>query len=73
MFNNGSFYNENGTLAGSGMLQSDILKRLVSDDILSFDEAVYMMNVTPQKYLNVLNNAYVTFDDEVNVEKVDFI
>lgn len=73
MLNNGSFYNENGTLAGSGMLQSDILKRLVTDGLLSFDEAVYMMNVTPQKYLKVLNNAYVTFDDDVNVEKVDFI
>lgn len=73
MLNNGSFYNENGTLAGSGMLQSDILKRLVTDDILSFDEAVYMMNVTPQKYLNVLNNAFVTFDDDINVVKVDFI
>ena len=73
MLNNGSFYNENGTLAGSGMLQSDILKRLVKDEILTFDEAVYMMNVTPQKYLNVLNNAFVTFDDDINVEKVDFI
>lgn len=73
MLNNGSFYNENGTLAGSGMFQSDILKRLVSDKILSFDEAVYMMNVTPQKYLNVLNNAFVTFDDEVNVIDVKFI
>lgn len=73
MLNNGSFFNENGTLAGSGMLLSDILKRLVTEEILSFDEAVYMMNVTPQKYLNVLNNAFVTFDDEVNVVKVDFI
>mgnify|MGYP002625938954 CR=1 FL=1 len=27
--NNGSFYNMNGTLAGSGMFQCDILKRLV--------------------------------------------
>lgn len=73
MLNNGSFFNENGTLAGSGMLQSDILKRLVTEEILSFDDAVYMMNVTPQKYLNVLNNAFVTLDDEVNVVKVDFI
>ncbi len=73
MLNNGSFFNENGTLAGSGMLQSDILKRLVTEEILSFDDAVYMMNVTPQKYLNVLNNAFVTFDDEINVIKVDFI
>lgn len=73
MLNNGSFFNENGTLAGSGMLQSDILKRLVTEEILSFDDAVYMMNVTPQKYLNVLNNAFVTFDDEINVVKVDFI
>lgn len=63
---NGSFYNENGTLAGNGMLQCDILKRLVKNDILPFYDAVYMMNITPLKYLKIFNNAYVTFDDDLN-------
>ena len=72
-YKNGSFYNINGTLAGSGMFLSDILKRLVSENILSFDEAVFMMNVSPSKYLNIMNNAFVTFDEELNVVKTDFI
>ncbi len=70
---NGGFYNHKGKLAGSGMLLSDILKRLVKDNILLFDEAVYMMNITPAKYLHVLNNAFITFDDEINVIKTDYI
>ncbi len=69
----GSFYNDNGTLAGSGMFQCDILKRLVQNHILNFEEAAYMMNITPAKYLNVLNNAYVTFDSDLNPVRTDFI
>lgn len=70
---NGTFKNDDGTIAGSGMLTADILKRLVKNDILPFEEAVYMMNITPAKYLNVLNNAYVTFDDDLNPIKMEFI
>ncbi len=70
---NGTFKNDDGTIAGSGMLTADILKRLVKNDILPFEEAVYMMNITPAKYLNVLNNAYVTFDDDLNPIKTEFI
>lgn len=71
-FKNGSFYNANGTLAGSGMLQCDILKRLVKNDILTFYDAAYMMNITPAKYLKVFNNAYVTFDDDLNPIETKF-
>lgn len=70
---NGTFKNDDGTIAGSGMLTADILKRLVKNGILPFEEAVYMMNITPAKYLNVLNNAYVTFDDDLNPIKTEFI
>ena len=70
---NGTFKNDDGKIAGSGMLTADILKRLVKNDILPFEEAVYMMNITPAKYLNVLNNAYVTFDDDLNPIKTEFI
>ncbi len=55
------------------MLQCDILKRLVKKGILTFDEAVYMMNAAPGKYLNVLNNAFVTFDDDFNPINTVFI
>ncbi len=71
-FKNGSFYNANGTLAGSGMLQCDILKRLVQSNLLSFYEAAYMMNVTQLNYLKVFNNAYVTFDDDLNPVETKF-
>lgn len=72
-YSNGSFYNTKGVLAGSGMFQPDILKRLVKNDILSFEDAAYMMNITPAKYLRVLNNAFVTFDDDLNPIRTDFI
>ncbi|MCR5261662.1 MAG: amidohydrolase family protein [Candidatus Gastranaerophilales bacterium] len=71
--NNGSFYNTNGTLAGSGMFQCDILKRLVTSGLLSFEQAAYMMNISPAKYLNLLHNAYVLFDDDLNPVQVNFI
>lgn len=71
--NNGSFYNINGTLAGSGMFQCDILKRLVTNRLMSFEQASYMMNISPAKYLNLLHNAYVTFDDNLNPVRTDFI
>lgn len=70
---NGSFYNKNGTLAGSGMFQCDILKRLVFSKILSFETAAYMMNISPANYLNLINNAYVTFDEDLVPVKVDFL
>lgn len=72
-YENGSFYNDNGTLAGSGMFQSDILKRLVNQNILTFEDASFMMNISPSKYLNIMNNAYITFDDELNIIKTEFI
>lgn len=72
-YNNGSFYNTDGVLAGSGMLQPDILKRLLKANILTFEDAAFMMNITPAKYLKVLNNAFVTFDDDLNPIKTDFI
>ena len=55
------------------MFQCDILKRLVKNNILNFEEAAYMMNISPAKYLNILNNAYVTFDNDLNPVKTDFI
>lgn len=70
---NGSFYNKNGTLAGSGMLQCDLLKRLVTKGILPFETAAYMMNISPSKYLNIPNNAFVTFDEDCNPVKTEFI
>lgn len=72
-FENGSFYNKDNVLAGSGMLLPDILKRLVKNNLLSFENAVYMMNITPAKYLHVINNAFVTFDDELNPVETNFI
>ncbi|MBQ2644035.1 hypothetical protein IJG14_00500 [bacterium] len=71
--NNGSFYNSNGTLAGSGMLQCDILKRLVTTNILTFEEASYMMNISPAKYLNIMHNAHVLFDEEYNPINVNYV
>lgn len=71
-FESGSFYNSEGTLAGSGMFVSDILKRVVNSGLLTFEDAVYRMNITPAKYLHVLNNAYVTFDDNLNVIQTNF-
>jgi N-acetylglucosamine-6-phosphate deacetylase len=73
VLNNGGFYSESGTLAGSGMLLPEILKRIVNSGMLTFEEAVYMMNISPQHYLNVRNNAFVTFDDNLDVCKVDFV
>ena len=46
---------------------------LVKNNILNFEEAAYMMNISPAKYLNILNNAYVTFDNDLNPVKTDFI
>lgn len=70
---NGSFYNAEGTLAGSGMLVSDILKRLVTQNILSFEEAAYRMTSTPSNYMKIENNANVLFDENLNPVQITFI
>ena len=63
---NGSF----GHGSGSGYRKNLDIE---SEITISFDEAVFMMNVSPSKYLNIMNNAFVTFDEELNVVKTDFI
>lgn len=65
--------NAKGTLAGSAMLLNDIIKNVVSKNLLTFDKAIQMATTNLQKYHNLQNNANIYWDEDLNVVKYEFI
>ena len=65
--------NETGTLAGSALLLNDIIKNVSDKKIFGFNEAINMASYNQSRYHRLPNNAVVYWDDEYNVEKVNFI
>lgn len=60
----------NGTLAGSAMLLPDIIKNVVNNELLSFEEAIKMASTNQLKYHNLKNNCDIFWNE--NLEVVDF-
>lgn len=65
--------NAQGTLAGSAMLLNDIIKNIVSKNLLPFDKAIQMATKNPQKYHHLENNATVYWDEDLNIIKYEFV
>ncbi len=61
-----------GTLAGSAMLLPDIIKKLVKNDITSLENAVKMASNSCTLFDVNLQNQYLLWDDELNIEVVKF-
>ena len=73
-FKNGSFYNSEGTLGGSGMLVPQIIKRLMEIKLFDNPDIVCKMaSNNIMNYLNVKNNGFVYFDEDFNVIKTELI
>ncbi len=65
--------NKMGTIAGSAMLLNDIIKNLVSKNILRFETAINMATKNLQNYHNLKNNAIITWDEELNIKEIKFL
>ena len=61
---------KNGTIAGSAMLLDDIVKRLVKENILSFDDAIKMASSNQHNYHNCQINAQVEWNDDLTIKTV---
>ena len=61
---------KDGTIAGSAMLLDDIVKRLVKNHLLSFDDVIKMASLNQREYHNFDDNCIVEWDDNLNVKKV---
>ena len=74
-YKNGAFYNSEGILGGSGMLVSEIIKKLVNTRkfSLSPETLLKMASKNILKYLNVENNGFVYFDENLNVIKTELL
>ena len=71
---NGSFYNAEGTLGGSGMLVSQVIKRL--NECKIFENPTTVMKMASDNilaYLNIQNNGFVYFDDDFNIIRTELI
>jgi len=73
-YKNGSFYNSEGTLGGSGMLTSQIIKKLLKSKIFDNSETLFKMaSQNILNYLNIKNNGFTYFDEDFNVIKTEII
>lgn len=61
---------KDGTIAGSAMLLDDIVRRLVKNNILSFDDAIQMAALNQREYHNFDDNCIVEWNDDLTVRKV---
>ena len=68
---NGKLLNENNTFAGSSMLLCDMVKNLVSKNILNFKEATDSASLNISNYHNIENNLSVYWDDLCNITGVE--
>ncbi len=65
--------NENGTLAGSALLLNDIIKNVVNKGIFMFHDAISMSSYNQSRYHKLPNNAIIQWDEDYNIEKVNFL
>ncbi len=70
---NNTAKNKYGTIAGSTMLLNDIIKNVVSKNILDFNKAIEATTTNIRNYHNIKNNAYTYWDENLNIVKTEFI
>ena len=61
-----------GTLAGSSMLLPDVIRKLVKNNIVSLESAVQMASNSAALFDIKMDNQYLLWDDELNLETVKF-
>lgn len=61
---------KDGTIAGSAMLLDDIVRRLVNNNILSFEDAIKFSSINQQIYHNYQDNSQIEWDEKLNIKKV---
>ena len=61
-----------GTLAGSAMLLPDIIKKLVKNNILTLEDAVKMASNSCSLFNINLQNQYLLWDENFNIELVKY-
>ena len=69
----GMIVNEEGTLAGSALLLNDIIKNVVQKEIFQFNDAISMASYNQSRYHKLPNNAIIHWDEDLNIEKVNFL
>lgn len=70
-FKNCSFYGVDGTLGGSGLLVCQIIRKIVSENLISASLALKMASSNILNYLSVDNNGFAFFDNDLNVLNVE--
>ncbi len=71
--NRGKLINKDGVIAGSSMLLCDIVKNLADKKLLKFDDIIQCSSANQMAYHNITNNLKVFWDEENNINKVEFI
>lgn len=61
---------KDGTIAGSAMLLDDIVRRLVKNNILSFDDAIKMASINQREYHSFDDGYIVEWNNDLTVKKV---
>lgn len=61
---------QDGTIAGSAMLLDDIVKRLVKNNILTFEKAIQFASLNQRIYHNYNDNSQIEWDEKLNIKKV---
>lgn len=65
---NGAFFSADGTLGGSGMLVSQIIRKLLRNNLINSPQTAFKMaGANICSYLNVSNNGFVEWDDDFNI------
>lgn len=61
---------QDGTIAGSAMLLDDIVRRLVKNNILTFEKAIQFASLNQRIYHNYNDNSQIEWDKNLNIKKV---
>lgn len=61
---------KDGTIAGSSLLLDDIVRRLVKNNILTFDEAIKFSSTNQRIYHGYNDNSQIEWDENLNIKKI---
>lgn len=69
---NGNLVSKDGTIAGSSMLLCDIIKNIADKKLLTLKQAITAASVNQLKYHNIKNNLKVYWNDNNEIQNVEF-
>ena len=70
MYKDNKAVDNNGTFAGSTVLLNKIIKRLVTHNIISFDDAIKMASLNQENYHNFHPNDCLYWDKDCNLKAI---